>query len=421
MTAPIGSDYISAREAAQRLGVSLATLYAYVSRGHVHSRPGSEPRSRLYLVQDIDRLIERRQAGRGAAQGAAHSLAWGLPVLETRISLIRPEGHYYRGRPVSELVESGLSLEDVARLLWDCGEDDPFALPPPPPWPAAVRSLTQQPGLPALERTTAALPLLALSSVRDLSTDPVRRRESAATLLRQTTALLAGVEPDRRAAHTVIADAWRPGDANLAELVRTALLLCADHELNASAFAARVVASTGASLHVAVTAGLAALSGPEHGGGTARAFAFIQDALRADSVQRYVLGRLQRGESLPTFGHPLYPDGDPRAALLLRKLNEARPRPPRLTRMRALIDAVGEATGKAPSTDFALAALADVYELGVEAGLILFAAGRVAGWLAHALEQQASGGLIRPRASYVGLAPAPTMPPKPQPKRKLRG
>lgn len=419
MPAPASSDYISAREAAKRLGVSLATLYAYVSRGQIHSRPGSAPRNRLYLAQDIDRLIERRQAGRSAAQGAAHSLAWGLPVLETRISLIRPEGHYYRGQPVSALVESGRSLEDVARLLWDCGSDDPFALPAPPPWPAAVRTLVQQAGVPALERTTAALPLLALSSVRDLSMDPVRRRESAAALLRQTTALLAGVTPDRRPAHEVIAGAWRPGDATLVELVRTALLLCADHELNASAFAARVVASTGASLHGAVAAGLAALSGPEHGGGTARAHAFIQDALRAESVQRYVLARLQRGESLPAFGHPLYPDGDPRAALLLRNLGEARPRPPRLARVRALIDAVGEATGKAPSTDFALAALADVYELGVEAGLVLFAAGRVAGWLAHALEQQASGGLIRPRASYVGLPPAQAAP-GPQLKRKAR-
>lgn len=399
------ADYISAREAASRLGVSIATLYAYVSRGHVHSRPGREARSRLYLAQDIERLIERRQAGRSAAQGAAHSLAWGLPVLETRISLIHPEGHYYRGRSVAALVDAGQSLEDVARLLWDCGEHDPFALPPPRAWPPAVRALLKQADLPALERTAAALPLLALSSVRDLSADPVRRRESAATLLRQTTALLAGTEPDRRPAHEVIAQAWRPGNASLAELVRTALLLCADHELNASAFASRVVASTGASLYAAVAAGLAALSGPEHGGATARAYAFIHEAHQASSVQRHVLARLQRGENLPAFGHPLYPQGDPRAAILLRKLGEARPRPARLARVRALIDAASQATGKAPSTDFALAALADVYELGVEAGLILFAAGRVAGWLAHALEQQASGGLIRPRASYVGLPP----------------
>ncbi|MGQ0528328.1 MAG: citrate synthase family protein [Panacagrimonas sp.] len=399
-------DYISAREAAQLLGVSQATLYAYVSRGHVHSQAGSDPRKRLYRLQDIERLIERRGAGRSAAQGAAHSLAWGLPVLETRISLIRPEGHYYRGHAVADLVRDGQNLEGVARLLWDCGDHDPFALAPPTAWPAPVRALLRDTRLPALERTAAALPLLALSSVRDLSPDPRRRRESAASLLRQTTALLAGVAPDHRPAHVVLAQSWRPGDTVLAELIRTALLLCADHELNASAFAARVVASTGASLHASVAAGLAALSGPAHGGATARAYEFIQDAHRAESPQRHVLACLQRGESLPAFGHPLYPAGDPRARLLLDQLDAARPRPARLGRVRQLLDAAEEASGQAPSTDFALAALADVYELSPEGGLILFAAGRVAGWLAHALEQQSGGGLIRPRASYVGRTPA---------------
>src|SRR5690606_39859954 len=72
----------------------------------LHSRPGDEARRRLYRVQDIERLIERRESGHSAAQGAAHSLAWGLPVLETRVSLIRAEGPYYRGRPVSDLIRS---------------------------------------------------------------------------------------------------------------------------------------------------------------------------------------------------------------------------------------------------------------------------------------------------------------------------
>lgn len=416
---PTSHDYLSARDAAARLGVSLATLYAYVSRGQIHSRHDSGKHS-LYLAQDIERLIARRQSGRGAAQGAAHSLAWGLPVLETRISLIRPEGHYYRGRAVGTLVEAGATLEDVARLLWDCGEHDPFALPPPEPWSPPVRALLSPRELPALERTAAALPLLTLGSVRDLSAAPVRRRESAAALLRQTTALLADTTPQALPAHRVLADRWRPDDAALAELVRTALLLCADHELNASAFASRVVASTGASLHMAVVAGLAALSGPEHGGATARAYAFLRGARGSASMQRYVLAHLQRGEALPAFGHPLYPQGDPRARLLLQKMGEVRPQAPEFARVRELIEVAAEATGKPPSTDLALAALADVYELGVEGGLILFAAGRVVGWLAHALEQQAHGGLIRPRASYVGLPPEAAGAPPPSRPRKPR-
>src|SRR5215469_8349471 len=255
------TDYLSAQDAATRLGVSLATLYAYVSRGRIDSRAGADGRSREYSASDIEQLIERRQAGRGAAQGAAHSLAWGLPVMETRISLIRPHGHYYRGISAIALAESGATLEDVARLLWDCGDHDPFALAPPHAWPVAVSSLLQQSNIPPLERTTAALPLLALEAPHTHSADPRHRRDYAAQLLRETAALLCGARPDSRPIHQCIAASWQREDAQLSELVRCALVLCADHELNASSFATRVAASTGASLHVAVCAGLATLSG----------------------------------------------------------------------------------------------------------------------------------------------------------------
>jgi citrate synthase len=244
----MGTDYLSAQDAASRLGVSLATLYAYVSRGRIDSRPGGDSRSREYSASDIEQLIERRQAGRGAAQAAAHSLAWGLPVLETRISLIRPGGHYYRGESAITLAKAGTSLEDVARLLWDCGDHDPFATTPSRHWPDAVAQLLQQRNLPALTRTAAALPLLALNAVHPHSGDPRHRRDYAAQLLRETTALLCGACPDARSIHQQIAISWQAEASELPELIRCALVLCADHELNASAFATRVAASTGASL-----------------------------------------------------------------------------------------------------------------------------------------------------------------------------
>lgn len=398
------ADYLSAREAASRLGVSPATLYAYVSRGKVDSRPGTDGRSREYRTDDIERLIERRQAGRGAAQGAAHSLTWGLPVLETRISLIRPHGHYYRGESAIALAQSGASLEHVATLLWD-GSGDPFAASLPDHWPAPVALLLRQRALPPLERTAAALPLLSLVTPHTHSTDTLQRREGAAQLLRQTAALLCAVRPDRRPIHRLMADHWHRGDAAFAELVRSTLVLCADHELNASAFATRVAASTGAGLHAAVGAGLAALSGPRHGGAAARAHAFIQQALGERRPADHVRERLRRGEELPGFGHPLYPEGDPRAALLLRMLDDVRPRRTEFARIKRLIDAVQDNCGREPSLDLALAAIASLYELGADAALSLFAAGRMAGWLAHALEQQDVGGLIRPRANYAGTLP----------------
>lgn len=399
------TDYLSAHDAAARLGVSLATLYAYVSRGRIDSRPGPDGRTREYSASDIEQLIDRKQAGRGAAQGAAHSLAWGLPVMETRISLIRPHGHYYRGESAIALAKSGATLEATARLLWDCGDHDPFAGESAHRWPDAIATWLRHPALPPLERTISALPLLALNAVHAHSTDPQHRRRDAALLLRQTAALLCATQPSTQAMHSMMAMSWRKDATGLPELVRSALVLCADHELNASSFATRVAASTGASLHAAVCAGLATLSGPQHGGAVARAHAFIQDMLRERKPIDRVRERLRRGETLPGFGHPLYPDGDPRASVLLDALQSTRPRPAKLSAVERLIDTMQTQCGRRPNLDFALATIAAVYELSADVALAMFAAGRMAGWLAHALEQQESGSLIRPRASYVGRMP----------------
>lgn len=399
------TDYLSAQDAAARLGVSLATLYAYVSRGRIDSRPGPDGRSREYSASDIEQLIERRQAGRGAAQGAAHSLAWGLPVMETRISLIRSHGHYYRGESAITLAKDGATLEETARLLWDCGEHDPFVAGLPDRWLEAVAYLLQHADVPPLERTAAALPLLALDATHAHSTDPRHRRTDAALLLRETAALLCGAQPSEAPIHRVMVTSWHKQETGLSELARCALVLCADHELNASSFATRVAASTGASLHAAVCAGLATLSGPHHGGAAARAHAFIQDTLRERKPIDRIRERLRRGEAPPGFGHPLYPDGDPRGAVLLAALRATRPRPAKLSAIERLIETVQAQCGRQPNLDLALAAIASAYELSADVALAIFAAGRMAGWLAHALEQQESGSLIRPRASYVGRMP----------------
>lgn len=400
------SELISSAEACRLLGVSRSTLYAYVSRGLIGSRPGHDHRSRLYLRRDIERLLRRNRHGHGPARGAAQSLDRGLPVLETGICLIRPDGPYYRGRAAVEAARAGATLEDIARLLWDCGSQDPFA-EPPGDWPAPVAALATDTGLPPLVRAMAVIPLLALQVPHSFQADRATRRALAATLLRQNAALMVARRP-AGPVHQLLAEAWRPGDAAFAELVRAALVLCADHELNVSAFAARVVASTGAHLHATVCAGLAALSGPRHGGPTARIHALLADAGSAGDVDRMVAGRWRRGEDLPGFGHALYPDGDPRAAELLAMLRRLHAGSPALEGVDAVLAAAHAHGERRPNVDFALAALCHVHGLPAEPALAMFASGRLAGWLAHALEQQAQGRLIRPRARYTGIAPAGT-------------
>ena len=404
------TDLLTARDTCRLLGISRATLYAYVSRGLLESRPGKDHRSRLYLRQDVERLAQRKQVGRGAARGAAQSLDRGLPVLETRISLIRPDGPYYRGRSAIAMVHEGATLEDVARQLWDSSAEDPFAAPSLTRWPDVVAPLAANTLLPPLERAMAAIPLLALEVRHSFSSAPLVRHEIAAGLLRHNAALLVAQPPSDVPVHRVLAQAWHPGDDGFAELVRAALVVCADHELNVSAFAARVVASTGAHLHATVCSGLAALSGPRHGGATARAYALISDAHEAVSARAFIAERWQRGDDLPGFGHALYPQGDPRGAELLARARERHAGTREMAALENLILATEDVSGLRPNIDFMLAALCHLNRLPATPALVMFAAGRLAGWLAHALEQQAQGRLIRPRARYAGVTPPATSP-----------
>jgi citrate synthase len=200
------------------------------------------------------------------------------------------------------------------------------------------------------------------------------------------------VKPSALPMHMRLAGAWGVG-AKGADMIRRALVLMADHELNASTYATRVVASTRAPLGACVLGGLAALVGPLHGGVTNELRAFLAEPAVVADPAGAVATRLARGERVPAFGHPLYPDGDPRAAALLSRL------PPRGA-AREVAEAMRVATGVPPNIDYALVVVEQQLRLPVGAAFALFAVGRTVGWIAHALEQWQSGKLIRPRAVY---------------------
>jgi citrate synthase len=209
-------------------------------------------------------------------------------------------------------------------------------------------------------------------------------------------AVIAAVADIRRpiegSLHEAIATAWRKPKAT--EAIRRALVLLADHELNASTFTVRVVASTGARLTHCVMAGLSALSGPLHGGASDRARAFIDRIADPDDAPIAVAESLQRGEMLPGFGHFVYRDGDPRAAELMSVVEPD-------AVMAATLEAARSMAGVEPNIDFALLAMERRHGLPVGSAIALFAMGRVVGWLAHAFEQRMSRRVIRPRAEFV--------------------
>jgi citrate synthase len=205
-----------------------------------------------------------------------------------------------------------------------------------------------------------------------------------------------GAVPGTDAVHERLARGWS-ADAAGADLIRRALVLLADHELNASTFAARVAASTGAPLAACQLAGFATLSGPRHGGAGEAVMLLVEESERLGPDA--AVGRwLDHDRPLPGFGHPLYREGDPRAQALLAAIDVD----DELSRLRA---AIFTATGRRPNIDFALAALTRSHRLPPDAPFRLFALGRSIGWTAHAVEQVTSSGLIRPRGRYEGRLP----------------
>lgn len=398
------ANYLSAREAAAVLGVRPATLYAYVSRGLVRSE-ATGGRARRYHAADIAAL-KRKRAARDPAIAAEQALSFGTPVLDSAITLILDGKLFYRGSDAIRLARTA-SLSEVAARFWEADAAVIFAPDNLPELGAdfrtaerAVRSL-----LP-VERCLALLPIAAAGDPRALDLSPPAVARTAARLLRLVTAIVAGREPAAEPGDAVLAEAWRKKETEDRALLRAALILCADHELNVSAFTARCAASARASPYHAVIGGLAALQGTRHGGESEAADAFLGEALAAADPATLIAQRLKRGERIPGFGHPLYPAGDPRARLLLDMMEEQGR--PLLREARRVAAAAGRLIDRPPNVDFTLGVLRRSLRLPEGAALGLFAIGRSVGWLAHAMEQYASGRLIRPRARYVGAGPAPS-------------
>jgi citrate synthase len=154
-----------------------------------------------------------------------------------------------------------------------------------------------------------------------------------------------------------------------------------------------------------VTAGLSALEGPRHGGASARVEAMLSSLRDAPNLRVALAARRRRGEAVDGYGHPLYPEGDPRAASLLAALEDRFGDLEECRFLRRFVRSANAMTGDRPSLDFGLAAVARVLQLPPDAPLMLFAIARAVGWIGHAIEQYATGRLIRPRARYAGVAP----------------
>lgn len=395
-TAERGADkLIDAAAAAKALGVSANTIYAYVSRGLVRSTPNpSNPKASLYVAADIQTLIERKTRLRRPRAAAATALEFGLPVLKTHLTHFEDNQLFYR-RENAVTWSQDATLEDTARLLWNTGEYNPFPTVQfdPRQLPSWSDTSKRFAHTRATDRASALLPLLTLQESPHPGMAGVPAFQSAARLLHAVAAACSGLEaPIRTPIHQTVAAAW--GRPSASDVLRRSLVLLADHELNASTFAVRVVASTGARHTNCVLGGLAALSGAKHGAASERARNFLNQMSSPQDATTTIGERLDNGELIPGFGHFLYREGDPRAGELLRhiKLDPI---------AAATLAAVRDMIGVEPNVDFALVAIERSLKLPNGVALALFAIARTVGWLAHVFEQRAAGNLIRPRAEFI--------------------
>lgn len=407
------SAFLSAQEAARELGISLPTLYSYVSRGLLRSEAGDErTRARRYPAADVQRLKERQQLRRDPGGAVETALDWGMPVLDSALTLIEDGRCYYRGRDVLDLTDSE-SAERIAALLWTGDMSDATSLfgeARSAVWPRSSALLEHLAGMRLVERFSTVLPVAASEDPAAYDVRPAAVAQTGARILKLLTEIATGAPSGNGGVAKALQSAWTPGNPSAARLFDAALIVSADHELNVSSFTVRCVASAGANPYLAVDAGLAALQGAKHGGMCGRVEALLRETGAPEHARDTLSGRLRRGEPIPGFGHRMYPQGDPRGRLLLQLAAEAAPDSPPVALAQAVAREAGEILGEAPILDYGLVALCGALGLPSGSALALFALGRTIGWIGHAIEEYRKDRLIRPRAQYTGEMPAANQP-----------
>ncbi len=398
-------QWLTTPETARRLGVKPATIYAYVSRGLLASHRDPVDRTSRFRASDVETL-----ALRGRPREASRHRSLEIEI-ETRITEIDGHAIRFRGHDAF-LLARAVTFEQVAELLWT-GE-----LPATSPsWPTHqidIESFMHRGNdtVHDRQRLLAAHAALGSRDRRGLSSVTATGRELIATIVDSLP-----VRGDGRCPRLMLDDGvavrgsiagrlWarlspRRATPPLMSALNAAMVLMADHEMAASTLAARVAASTRAGPHGVVAAGLGTISGPMHGGESRRCRRLLANAAHT-SARGAVSMSLELDGRVPGFGQVLYPKGDPRAVVLLQMLRDAGPHPA----LRAVDEVIAAATQRRlppPNVDLALAALGMIGDMPDDAGEAIFVSARIAGWLAHAMEEYEERPLrFRPRASFVG-------------------
>ena len=350
-----------------------------------------------------------------------------IVALESRICFI--DGHQgrllYEGYDIRDLAANS-TFEEVAYLLWygklptqaqlDDLHQDLVALRALPP--ALVHLLDAMPlSSSPMDVLRTAVSALALFEPGETKPGPTSiggaRRLTAAlpSIIGHFHRRRAKLPPLRsrpelsHAAYVVYALLDRDPSALDARAVDVALILHADHELNASTFSARVTASTLSDLYSAITSAIGTLKGPLHGGANERAIELLDEMRTVDRVAPVVRAKLAAHERIMGFGHRVYKVEDPRATILRewsRRVGEEHGDLHYYDMLRELVEVVHREKGLYPNLDLYSGSVYSLIGIPKDLFTPIFAASRIAGWAAHVLEEYSDLRIIRPTAAYVG-------------------
>ena len=408
---PEGPSFMSRDEAVAALAIKPSTLYTYVSRGLVRSIPTDGSRLRLFSRVDVEDLMVRSKCHEGGAARAQSAMRYGEPIITTSITKITPQGPAYRGRAAIDLATAGVTFEAVSHLLWR------GMLPENRVWRAAFPSISPERLVSALQIPLPAEDVLKLFSTIVLalgfpdkkirgegSEDTIARAEAIIQTLASCCGFVARpasffrpVTGDTIA--MTVARALNATDLDAAALlVNAALILCADMELTPGTFVARVASSAGSDVHACVAAGILVHSGCGGGQASYSCEAFLMGGEL--TVEQKLAWARKQGLRLPGFYDRIFPEGDPRAKALIDMIKENLPLSKRACSTLSLIERVEIECNAKAGIAAALVVLSAALDLPRHSAAALWALGRVAGQVAHVIEQRSQGFLLRPRARY---------------------
>lgn len=398
---------LTAKDAANYLGIKVETLYAYVSRGLLTSQDQNKTRQKLYRKTDLDRLQQSSRTSRKTLQKLSSPISWGAPTFDTAVTKIIETTPHYRGNSLEKLLSYNLNFENICELLWS----GTLELSPIHWESGKTKSLIHS--LPtnsypdfhhyAVKLTMFFIHEFALTTKSPNSgTNDYHLAKHLLHYISQQISHLRSQKPNTKQPTKTIAEALTVSlgtTANRESIINQLLIICADYGLSSTTFVARIAASTGADLFSCLTAATGALYEPQRGATFAKIETLTQQFQDEKSVQK--LAKLNHDSTGDIPGFYAEGIGDKRAQLILQ-LAATLPKSKSTNLIDHYLQIGQENFSQVPQVELALVRICEGLKLPKGSASAIFLISRISGWCAHVFEQRQSGFSFAPSQRYFG-------------------